>query len=107
MTLLSKPLTDGAYRMAAEAKCVVESWGSLNWLVSQELTHTPNPTLGRVVIKTGMPNPKHSHPNSVEVLYMLRGTLRHVIGDDTVRMQAGDTTVVPAGVLHDSPDRLR
>jgi quercetin dioxygenase-like cupin family protein len=102
MTPLSRPLTDGVYRPAAEAeaKRVIESWGSLNWLVSQELTHTPDLTVGRVVIKTGMSNPKHSHPDSVEVLYLLRGTLRHVIGGDSVLMQAGDTTVVPAGVPH-------
>jgi mannose-6-phosphate isomerase-like protein (cupin superfamily) len=34
------------------------------------------------------------------VLYLLKGRLEHVIGDETFLMSAGDTTVVPAGVSH-------
>ena len=95
-------LRDGLYRTAdnAAAERVEETWGSLTWLASHELTRSPDITLGRVVIKQGMSNPKHSHPNCAEVLYLLRGQLWHVIGEEAVPMQAGDTTVVPAGVPH-------
>ena len=95
-------LADGLYRTAdqAAAERVEEAWGSLTWLASNELTRSQDITLGRVVIKRGMSNPKHSHPNCAEVLYLLRGELWHVIGDEAVLMQAGDTTVVPAGVPH-------
>ena len=95
-------LTAGMYRSAgeAEAKRVEEAWGSLTWLASNELTRSQNITLGRVIIKQGLSNPKHSHPNCAEVLYLLRGELWHVIGEEAVPMQAGDTTIIPAGVPH-------
>jgi uncharacterized protein (UPF0261 family) len=39
-------------------------------------------------------------PIGVPKLNLLRGQLWHVIGDEAVLMQAGDTTIVPAGVPH-------
>lgn len=95
-------LIDGMCRTADEAAAqrVEEAWGSLTWLASNELTRGQDITLGRVVIRKGMSNPKHSHPNCAEVLYLLRGELWHVIGDEAVLMRAGDTTMILAGVPH-------
>ena len=76
-------------------------WGSLTWLASKELTGS-DVTLGRVVIKKGQSNPRHSHDNCEEVLYLLQGKLRHTMGPETVDMEVGDTLVVPAGVMHNA-----
>ncbi len=84
----------------ATAKQVVEVWGSLTWLANRALTGSEDITLGRVIIKKGMSNPRHIHPNCDEVLYLLSGTLRHVIGEQTFVMRPGDTTIVPASVPH-------
>jgi quercetin dioxygenase-like cupin family protein len=94
-------LTESVYRPAdeADAKRIDEDWGSLTWLASEALTRS-DVTLGRVVIKQGRSNPKHSHPNSTEVLYLLRGKLWHVIGEEAMLMHPGDTTTIPAGVPH-------
>ena len=48
----------------------------------------------------GRSNPRHSHDNCEEVLYLLQGKLRHTMGTEAVDMGAGDTLVVPAGVMH-------
>ena len=92
---------DGVYRPSEEAlaKRVEEDWGTLTWLASAALTHCDT-TLGRVTIRRGMSNPQHSHPNSTEVLHLLKGKLWHVIGDDAVLMRPGDTLSIPAGVPH-------
>jgi quercetin dioxygenase-like cupin family protein len=84
----------------AKAKRIEEPWGSLTWLASKELADCRDITLGRVIIKPGMSNPRHSHPNCDEVLYLLSGTLKHIVGDETFVMKAGDTSVVPAGTVH-------
>ena len=34
------------------------------------------------------------------MLYLLRGTITHTLGDETFTMQAGDTISIPAGVFH-------
>lgn len=85
----------------SEAKTVVQDWGSLTWLASGERTGSTI-TVGRVVIKAGESNPRHCHDTCEEVLYLLAGKLRHTYGDKSVEMTAGDTLVLPAGVMHNA-----
>jgi quercetin dioxygenase-like cupin family protein len=59
-------------------------------------------TVGRVVIKPGRSNPRHCHDNCEEVLYLLQGQLTHSFGDESIDMAAGDTLVVPPGVMHNA-----
>jgi quercetin dioxygenase-like cupin family protein len=44
-------------------------------------------------------NPPHTHDRE-EVMLVTEGSVEVRIGDDTVRLQAGDTLVVPAQTLH-------
>ena len=83
----------------AAARRVDEPWGSLTWLANSELGGA-RLTLGRVVIKQGESNPRHSHANCQEVLYLLCGRLEHQVGEQWVTLNAGDTLVVEAGVAH-------
>jgi quercetin dioxygenase-like cupin family protein len=85
----------------ADAETVVEEWGTLTWLASDALSDS-EVTVGRVVIKPGSSNPRHAHDSCEEVLYLLQGQLTHSIGDDQVEMRAGDTIIVPAGVMHNA-----
>ena len=86
----------------AEAGRIVEDWGSLCWLASQPIGNAEGLTLGRVVIKPGMANPRHSHSSCEEALYLLRGTLEHTVGDEAVTLRAGDTLVVGPGIPHNA-----
>ncbi|MFP4056456.1 MAG: cupin domain-containing protein [Candidatus Brocadiia bacterium] len=95
-----KPTVRKARQAAAER--IEEEWGSLTWLANRAIGNAEGLTLGRVVIQPGMSNPRHSHPNCQEALYLLRGTLEHSVGDDTVVLEAGDTLVVGPGVPHDA-----
>ena len=94
----------GNVRPASEAAAhrIVEDWGSLVWLASQKIGNAKGLTLGRVVIKAGTSNPKHSHPNCEEALYLLQGRLEHTIGDESVTLEAGDTIVLDAGIPHNA-----
>jgi quercetin dioxygenase-like cupin family protein len=85
----------------SETKTVVEDWGTLTWLASAEFTSS-HITVGRVVIKQGRSNPRHCHDNCEEVLYLLQGELKHSFADESVEMTAGDTLVLPAGVMHNA-----
>jgi len=91
-------------RRAAESAAdrIEEPWGSLTWLAGSSVGNASGLTLGRVVIRRGQSNPRHSHPNCEEALYLLRGRLRHTIGDETVILEPGDTIVLDAGVPHDA-----
>lgn len=84
----------------AAAHAIEEPWGSLTWLASQAIGNAGGVTVGRVIIKPGEANPKHSHHNGEEVLYLLSGRLEHWIGDTSVILEAGDTLTIPADVPH-------
>lgn len=84
----------------AEATAIREEWGSLRWTATEELTCTHGLTLGRVILKAGASNPRHSHPNCDEVLYVLSGRLQHETGGEVTILEAGDTLAIPAGVPH-------
>ena len=87
-------------RAEAEQQAIVEAWGSLRWTATEELTHTPGLTLGRVTLQPGAANPRHSHPNCDEVLYVLHGRLQHETGGQITILEVGDTLAIPAGVPH-------
>ena len=91
------------HRPAADATAATahEKWGSLNWLANRALTDS-SVTVGRTIIRPGMCNPRHSHPNCEEVLYLLRGRLKHSVADRFVDLEAGDTIVIPKGVVHNA-----
>ena len=86
----------------AAADRIVEDWGSLTWLAGQKIGNAQGLTLGRVVIRKGQSNPRHSHPNCEEVLYLLKGRLEHTLGDEKVILAPGDTIVLDAGIPHNA-----
>jgi quercetin dioxygenase-like cupin family protein len=86
----------------SEAETVHHEWGSLCWLAGERLRNATGVTVGRVVIRKGASNPRHCHPTCEEVLHLLRGRLRHSVGDDTFVLEPGDTITLPAGVYHDA-----
>lgn len=86
----------------AAADAIHEDWGSLSWKASAKVGNAHNLTLGHVTIKTGQKNPRHGHNTTEEVLYLLKGKLRHTLGDQEYILEAGDTLHIPAGVFHDA-----
>lgn len=84
----------------AENQRIAEEWGSLNWLASAKIGNAEGVTVGRVTIRPGQANPRHSHSSCEEVLYLLAGRLEHWIGDESVILEPGDTLTVPAHVAH-------
>lgn len=85
-----------------ESQKTVTDWGSLRWLADGNKGNAEGLTLGRVTILPGKSNPRHAHRNCDEILYLLKGTLSHTIGEDSVVLQAGDTLTVAPGVFHNA-----
>ncbi len=86
----------------AEASAVHEEWGSLAWKASANIGNAEGLTLGRVLIRRGHKNPRHTHNTTEEVLYLMRGRLRHTLGGEEYVLEAGDTLRIPPGVYHDA-----
>lgn len=44
--------------------------------------------------------PPHSHTANEEIVYVLEGTLRYTVGNETRDLQPGDSMATPCGVVH-------
>jgi len=84
---------------------IEHDWGWLQWLMNDKTNPNAKMTFGLVQINAGKDNPLHIHPNCEEILYMLSGSCDHVIGDQTVRLEAGQMIRIPAGVPHRAKTR--
>jgi quercetin dioxygenase-like cupin family protein len=75
-------------------------WGWIRWLMNDKLDPKSEMTLGIVQVNANQRNPMHVHPNCEELLYVLSGSCEHVIGGQTVTLDAGDVIRIPAMVPH-------
>lgn len=92
----------GRHHPGRDARATDHGWGTLTWLANRELTGNDGVTLGRTVIRPGERNPRHRHNTCEEVVYLLRGQLRHSVGEESVVLEAGDTLSIPGGVFHNA-----
>ncbi|MGH2530872.1 MAG: cupin domain-containing protein, partial [Thermomicrobiales bacterium] len=99
---MREPETEGrqgsrtAVADAAQARAF--PWGSIQWLCSGDRLADAETTFGYVEIRPGQKNPKHLHPNSDEVLYLIDGELAHSLGDELHHLTAGMAIHIPRGV---------
>ena len=76
-------------------------WGSLTWFANRALGNSTELTLGRCVLRPGMGNPRHYHPNCTEVLVVLSGRIMHTVGPGEEKlMEPGDVVSIPANNWH-------
>jgi mannose-6-phosphate isomerase-like protein (cupin superfamily) len=86
----------------SQNKVEEQPWGRLTWYVSGALGNSETLTVGQALIRPGHENPRHYHPNCDEVLRVVRGRIRHTMGDRTVEMSEGDTVSIPTGMPHNA-----
>ena len=89
-------------RRAHQHEVIIEDWGTLSWVASKPLGNAEGLTVGHATIKPGKTNPRHRHPKSEEVLYLLKGRIRHSLGDKTIIMSTGDVITIAPGVFHNA-----
>lgn len=75
-------------------------WGTLKWMVTPEVTDAERFSAGVVRIEPGKGHDLHTHPDSEELLYFVRGEGEQTVAGETREVGAGDMIHVPAGVEH-------
>jgi quercetin dioxygenase-like cupin family protein len=76
-------------------------WGHLTWFANRPQGNSETMTIGRCVLKPGMGNPRHYHPNCREILVVVQGRITHTAaGGETREMREGDTVTIPPNVWH-------
>ncbi|KAA9106600.1 cupin domain-containing protein [Microbacterium rhizomatis] len=92
----------GGITALADVQVDPQPWGRLEWMVSGALGNSDTLTVGKCFIQPGQQNPVHHHPNCDEVLHVIKGRIRHRVGDEYVEMTAGDTISIPKGSIHNA-----
>ncbi|MUL43701.1 cupin domain-containing protein [Streptomonospora sp. PA3] len=76
-------------------------WGSAKWYVQPDAVPGAGLSFGEVVLNPGRGHDRHNHPDAEEVLYVLSGTGRQMVGDEEpFDVSAGDVVYVPRAVFH-------
>jgi len=75
-------------------------WGVLKWLSTPDVTGGERFSAGVVKLEPGKGHERHTHPDSDEILYVLRGEGEQEVADETREISAGEMVFVPEGVEH-------
>lgn len=83
-----------------EVESLVFDWGVLKWMCSPRETDSERMSCGVVTLKPGKGHERHNHPNSDEMLYVVRGEGEQEIDDETRTITGGEMLFIPEGVYH-------
>lgn len=73
----------------------------LRWLVAPGAVHSEHCSVCVIVVPPGeRVRPAHSHPNGEEVIYVIRGSGRVLVGTDVSPVREGAAVLFPQGVVH-------
>jgi quercetin dioxygenase-like cupin family protein len=73
----------------------------LRWLVSKDAVNANNCSACVIRVSPGEKvTPAHSHPNGEEVIYIITGSGRVLVGSDVSPVRAGMAILFPQGVVH-------
>jgi quercetin dioxygenase-like cupin family protein len=72
----------------------------LKWLNAPDVTGSDRFSAGVVKLEPGKGHERHTHPDSDEILYVLRGEGRQEVADETREIGAGELVFIPEGVEH-------
>lgn len=90
-------------RKKTEAAVKTLDWGQLTWYASADQKNSEDLTVGECLIKPGMSNPRHYHPNCSEVLVVRKGRIKHTVDHgEAVLMEEGDTITIPKDTGHNA-----
>jgi quercetin dioxygenase-like cupin family protein len=65
------------------------------------LTHSPTLMLVEHRMKKGWTGARHAHPQE-QLVYVLAGRLRFILGTQSIEIAAGDSFIVPGNVEHEA-----
>lgn len=94
-------MTDGdRFVSPDDVESLAFDWGVLKWLSTPDVTGVESFSAGAVQLEPGEGHERHSHPESDEILYVVRGEGEQTVGDETRDIEAGEMVAVPRGVEH-------
>jgi len=76
-------------------------WGSIKWFVTPHAIQGASSSLGEVIVNPGQGHARHHHPGADEVIYVISGEGRQMVGDgEPFAIKEGDSVYIPKGAWH-------
>ena len=73
----------------------------LRWVVAKDQLPADHCSMCVIRVAPGeRVRPAHSHPNSEEVIYIVRGSGRVLVAGEVAAVRSGSTVVFPQGAVH-------
>ncbi len=83
-----------------EARQEFFDWGSMTWLLDADSCAGAEISLARMTLEAGRAGPRHRHPGCQEALHLLAGSVELQVGSESLKLEAGDSALVPEGQPH-------
>jgi oxalate decarboxylase/phosphoglucose isomerase-like protein (cupin superfamily) len=93
-------MSDRRFVAPDDVESQVFDWGVLKWLNTPDVTGSERFSAGVVKLEPGKGHERHTHPESDEILYVVRGEGQQEVADETRDVSAGELVYVPQGVEH-------
>jgi quercetin dioxygenase-like cupin family protein len=75
-------------------------WGEMEWLAGVDVGNATSVSVATMLVRPGEVSERHRHPNCDEAILVQRGQLLLELNGTTLRYDAGQCVVVPAGSAH-------
>jgi oxalate decarboxylase/phosphoglucose isomerase-like protein (cupin superfamily) len=93
-------MTDEYFIRPDDVESQVFDWGVLKWLSTPDVSGGDRFSAGVVKLEPGKGHERHTHPESDEILYVLRGEGEQEVAEETREIAAGEMVYIPEGVEH-------
>ncbi len=77
----------------------VAAQGAGEGITRKVLSYSKQVMLCELALQKGAAVPTHSHPHE-QISYIVKGSCRYTVGEETYAMHAGDSVLMPANVPH-------
>ncbi len=84
----------------SDVESQVFDWGVLKWIQTPDVTGGDRFSAGVVKLEPGKGHDRHTHPDSDEILYVIRGEGKQEVKDEIRHISAGEMVFIPEGVEH-------
>ena len=93
---------NGQFLVASTLNKEKLDWGERRWFSSPKVTNASSLVVVEVFLQPGFGHTFHYHPNQEEIVFVLDGEIEQWLEQEKTILRAGDSTFIPANVVHAS-----
>ena len=93
-------MSDKNFISSEDVSTQLFDWGTLKWMSTPDVNGSERLSAGVVNLEPGKGHDIHTHPESDEILYIIRGEGEQTVADETRDVASGEMVYIPAGVEH-------